>query len=354
MTLYEELCSFEHLYYAFMRARKGKRKQEEIAAFERNLEPELFKLREALLAQQYRPGGYHSFYLTEAKRRLISAAPFPDRVVHHALIGVTEPIFERHFIFDSYANRKGKGTHRALDRCTYYLRRNAYSLQCDIRQFFPSIDHTILKAMLGKLILDKKVRWLADQIIDTGVGVLDEEYEMHWFPGDDPSTGSGQGLFAANRPRGLPIGNLTSQFWANLYLNALDQFVKRELKCRSYIRYVDDFLLFADDKKTLHGWKEAIVEFLASLRLTIHEAAPVRPVSEGLPFLGFILYPNYRRLKPARGYEFRRNLHQKLNAYADGELDAKKLDASIQGWVAHATHGDTWGLRRTVFSGQKL
>lgn len=346
MTLYEELCSFENLYYAFRRARKGKRNQEEIAAFERNLEPALFKLREELLTQRYQPGGYYSFYRTEAKRRLISAAPFPDRVVHHALIGVMEPIFERHFIYDSYANRKKKGTHRALDRCTHFLRRNAYSLQCDVRQFFPSIDHAILKSMLKKLIPDKKVRWLADQIIDTGVGVLDEEYEMHWFPGDD--------LLSANRPRGLPIGNLTSQSWANVYLNALDQFVKRELKCRSYIRYVDDFLLFADDKATLHLWKEAIIDFLAGLRLTIHEATPVRPASEGLPFLGFIVYPAYRRLKPARGYEFRRKFRRKLGLYAKGELEIEKLHASVQGWVAHAAHGDTWGLRRTVLSGQKL
>jgi len=347
MTLYEQLCSFEHLYNAFLRARKGKRKQEEIAAFERNLEPELFDIQGSLLDQSYQPGGYYSFYRTEAKRRLISAAPFRDRVVHHALVGVMEPIFEWRFIFDSYANRKGKGTHRALDRCTYYLRRNAYSLQCDMRQFFPSIDHAILKSMLASVIHDEKLLWLAGQIIDTGVGVLDEEYDMHWFPGDD--------LLSASRPRGLPIGNLTSQFWANAYMNALDQFVKRQLKCRSYVRYVDDILLFAYDKVTLQDWKQAIIEFLGTLRLTIHEeSAPVRPAGEGLPFLGFIVYPDHRRLKPARGYEFRRKFQQKLDAYANGQLEQEKVTLSVQGWVAHAAHGDTWGLRRTVLSGNTL
>jgi len=347
MTLYEQLCSFEHLYNAFLRARKGKRRQEEIAAFERNLEPELFKIQEELLGQIYKPGGYYSFYRTEAKRRLISAAPFRDRVVHHALVGVMEPIIERLFIFDSFANRKGKGTHRALDRCTYSLRRNAYSLQCDVRQFFPSIDHCILKSMLAKVIPDEKVLWLAGQIIDTGVGVLDEEYDMQWFPGDD--------LLSANRPRGLPIGNLTSQFWANVYLNALDQFVKRQLKCRCYIRYVDDFLLFSDDKAALHAWKQAIIEFLATMRLTIHEeAVPVRPASEGLPFLGFIVYPDHRRLKPARGYEFRRKFWQKLEAYSSGKLEREKVTLSVQGWVAHAAHGNTWGLRKKVLSGNIL
>ena len=347
MTLYEQLCSFEHLYNAFLRARKGKRKLEEIAAFERNLEPELFSIRESLLDQNYRPSGYYSFYRTEAKRRLISAAPFRDRVVHHALVGIMEPIFERRFIFDSYANRVGKGTHRALDRCTHFLRRNNYSLQCDVRQFFPSIDHAILKAMLAKVIRSEKVLWLARQSIDTGVGVLDEEYDMQWFPGDN--------LLSANRPRGLPIGNLTSQFWANVYMNALDQFVKRQLKCRSYIRYVDDFLLFADDKAALHAWKQAIIEFLSALRLTIHEeAAPVRPASEGLPFLGFIVYPDHRRLNPARGFEFRRRLRQKLDAYTNGQLEQEKVSLSVQGWVAHAAHGDTWGLRKTVLSGSTL
>jgi hypothetical protein len=137
------------------------------------------------------------------------------------------------------------------------------------------------------------VLWLVDRILENGVGVLDEVYEMHWFPGDD--------LFAANRPRGLPIGNLTSQFWANVYLNPFDQFVKRSLKCRRYLRYVDDFLLFADDKHTLNQWQKAIIDFLAEQRLTIHEnIAQPRPVSEGLPFLGFIVFPDHRRpgLKP--------------------------------------------------------
>ena len=347
MTLYDQLWSFENLYKAFVRARKGKRGQEEIAMFERNLEPELFQIQASLIDNSYRPGGYFSFYRTEAKRRLISAAPFRDRVVHHALVSVMEPLFEQRFIFDSYANRKGKGTHRALDRATHYLRRNTYSLQCDVRQFFPSIDHVILKTMLAKVISDEKVLWLAGQIIDTGVGVLDEEYDMHWFAEDN--------LLSANRPRGLPIGNLTSQFWANVYLNELDQFIKRQLKSHCYLRYVDDILLFENDKTVLHGWRDAIIQFLASLRLTIHEeAAPVRPVNEGLPFLGFILYPDHRRLKPARGIEFRRRFRQKLQACSAGELEREKVTLSVQGWVAHAQHGDTWGLRRAVLSGKSL
>ena len=344
---YQRLCEFENLYMAFKGARRGKRSQENVAGFERNLESELFTLQEQLLAKTYQPGAYRSFYRTEAKRRLISAAPFRDRVVHHALINIIEPIFERRFVFDTYANRKEKGTHRALNRCTKFMRSSRYVLQSDVRQFFPSIDHTILTAQLTKAICNDEVLWLCDQIMATGVGVLDEVYEMCWFPGDD--------LLAACRPRGLPIGNLTSQFWANVYLNPLDQFVKRVLKCRRYIRYVDDFLLFADDKVTLHRWRSEIITFLAGFRLTIHEnTAQVRPVNAGMPFLGFIVYPDHRRLKPARGYDFRRRLNALAAAYKTGEIDHEYMNASVQGWVAHAEHGDTWGLRRAVLSGVVL
>ena len=220
---YHRLCEFENLYRAYKKARRGKRSQENVASFERNLESELFTLQEQLVAKTYHPGAYRSFYRTEAKRRLISAAPFRDRVVHHTLINIIEPIFERRFIFDTYANRKGKGTHRALKRCTKFMRSSRYVLQGDVRQFFPSIDHTVLTGQLGITLRDHDVLWLCDQIIANGVGVLDEVYEMCWFPGDY--------LLAACRPRGLPIGNLTSQFWANVYLNPLDQFVKRILKC---------------------------------------------------------------------------------------------------------------------------
>ena len=345
-SLYQQICEYENLYNAFHRARHGKRHQETVAQFERGLEIELFRLQNELLTKQYRPGQYRSFYLTDSKRRLISAAPFRDRVVHHALVGPTEPLFERRFIFDSYASRKNKGTHRALDRCTRFLRSGGYVLQGDIRQFFPSIDHAILQGELSRLITDPHTLWLADRILETGVGVLDEEYAMVYFSGDN--------LFAQSRPRGLPIGNLTSQFWANVYLNPFDQFVKRQLKCRRYIRYVDDFLLFADDKQTLHHWKNAIIEFLAGLRLTIHAVAPVRPVTEGLPFLGFSLYPNQRRLKPARGYEFQRRLKVNLRAYTAGEIDFEQLTASVKGWAAHAAHGDTYGLRRAVLSQTRL
>jgi RNA-directed DNA polymerase len=338
---YEQICSFENLNRAFLKARRGKRQQETVARFERRLEGELFELQAELLSFTYHPGPYRSFYRTEAKRRLISAAPFRDRVVHHALIGVIEPDFERRFIFDSYANRLGKGTHHALDRCTKFLRTSRYVLPCDVSQFFPSIDHAVLRSQLARFFPLEDVLWLVDRILENGAGVLDEVYQMRWFPGDD--------LFAALRPRGLPLGNLTSQFWANVYLDDLDQFVKRQLGCHRYLRYVDDFLLFADDKTTLNRWRAAIIEFLGSLRLTIHEnTAQPRPVTEGLPFLGFIVYPDHRRLKPSTGYTYRRRLRALLADYHACRATQDQLGASVRGWLAHAAHGDTWGLRQAV------
>ena len=185
-----------------------------------------------------------------------------------------EPIFERTFIADSYANRVGKGTHKALDCAQQFSRRYHYVLQCDIRQYFPSIDHQILFDLLASKIGDPQVLWLCNQILSSGEGVLRDEYEVVYFPGDD--------LLSAARPRGLPIGNLTSQFWANVYLNQLDQFIKRELHCKAYVRYVDDFLLFSDSKRRLWEWKRAVKEKLAELRLALHEAeSTVYPVRCG-------------------------------------------------------------------------
>jgi len=340
-SLYPKIYAFANLYRAFRRARRCKRDRLEVADFEFDLEEKLLRLREELKGCTYRPGPYRSFYIRDSKRRLISAAPFRDRVVHHALVGVIEPLFERRFIGDSYANRVGKGTHRALDRCQQFSRRYRYVLQCDVRQFFPSVDHAILYGQLARVIGDEDVMWLVARILEGGRGVLAGEYEMVWFPGDD--------LLAATRPRGLPIGNLTSQFWANVYLNSLDQFVRRTLRCRAYLRYVDDFLLFADEKTTLHTWRVAVIERLADLRLTLHERrAQVYPVVEGIPFLGFRVFPDHRRLRSDRGHAARRRMQALARRCMAGKADVERLTAAVRGWVAHVAHGDTWGLRRRV------
>lgn len=344
MTFQEQLFSWQNLNLAYANASRGKRGRGATAAFELYLMDNLLELQRELREQTYQPGAYSSFFIHDPKKRLISAAPFRDRVVHHALCNLTEPVFERHFIFDTYANRVGKGTHRAIDRAQAFARQYAYALPCDIRQFFPSIDHAILKPILTRLLPDDSLNWLIERILQSGEDVLAEEYEMVYFPDDDPSTGSGQGLFAANRPRGLPIGNLTSQLWANCFLNPLDHFIKRQLKCKAYLRYVDDFLLFSNDKAQLWEWKQAIIAELARLRLTLHESSALpRPVRVGIPFLGFVVYPEHRLLKRKKGVAYRRKLKHLVSLG-----DSRRIHDSLQGWVNHVRYADTFGLRQAV------
>jgi hypothetical protein len=254
---------------------------------------------------------------------------------------VTEPRFERLFIADSYANRKAKGTHRAVDRLQEFARRYRYVLRADIVQHFASVDHAILLDILCRRIREPDIMRLVETIVDSGRGVLDDEYRTVRFPGDD--------LLAICRPRGLPIGNLTSQFWSNCYMHPFDVFVKRKLGCRAYLRYVDDFALFGNDKREMWAWKAAIVEWLARLRLVIHDSrAQVLPVEAGIPWLGFVIYPTHRLVKARKVRYAHRRLHARLIAYHAGEISFAELDASIQGWINHVGHADTWGLRRHI------
>jgi hypothetical protein len=339
--LYPRICAYDNLLAAFRKARRGKRSRADVAAFECNLDLELIELQEELLSGKYQPGGYRHFNIYEGKPRRISAAPFRDRVVHHALCNIIGPIWEARFIHDSYACREGKGTHAALDRCTAFARRFPYVLQCDIVQFFPSVDHAILHDLLGKHIACLDTMGLIDQIIASGAGIHDAGYEIQWFPSDN--------LLSPLRPRGLPIGNQTSQFWSNVYLHELDLFVKQHLRCPAYLRYCDDFMLFASDKPTLHRWRKEIEAYLVNLRLKIHaDKTSVHPVDIGIPFLGFTVFPDHRRLKRANGVAFQRRYGDMRRRYARRRISMHKVDLSVLGWIAHAAHGDTWRLRKSL------
>ena len=263
--------------------------------------------------------------------------------MHHALCNLIEPIFDASFITHSYANRTGKGTHRAVDQLQHWARRYRYVLRGDVVQHFPSLDHALLRAQLARVIHDAEVLGLTDIILASGAGVLADEYTMVYFPGDD--------LLATCRPRGLPIGNLTSQFWSNVYLHDFDQFVQRELGCGAYLRYVDDFALFSNSKTELRAWKDALITRLARMRLTIHEAqAQVLPTHCGIPWLGFVVYPTHRLLKRRNAVHFTRRLERNLDAYRAGQISFAELDASVQGWINHVRYADTWGLREHLFA----
>lgn len=338
---FECVIDWQNLLSAYQKAARSKRGKQNIADFEKRVADHLVCLQRELSERSYQPGQYVHFMIHDPKQRKISAAPFRDRVVHHAVCNIIEPIFDARFIEDSYANRIGKGTHRAIDQFQDYSRRYQYVLRADIVKHFPSIDHEILLNILQQTIQDEGIRWLMQLIVGSGKGVLDDEYQMVYFPHDD--------LFAVNRSRGLPIGNLTSQFWSNCYLNPFDWFVIRELGCKAYLRYVDDFALFSNSKPELHYWKQQIIRRLQDFRLIIHETeAQVVPVEHGIPWLGFVVYPTHRLLKSRNVVKFSRRIQQRWEDYCYGKITFAEFDASVQGWINHVRYGDTWGLREHV------
>ncbi len=334
------MISFENLHRAAYRTLRGKRSRAEAAGFFGNLEENLLLLQAELEGGEYRPGGYRTFWISDPKARMISAASFRDRVVHHALVQVIEPVFERRFIHHSYACRKGKGNHRALERFVRWARSCRYVLKLDIRKFFPSIDHEILERALRGAIKDRRVLGLCDLIID---GSNPQEPFIAHFPGDDLLT-------PLQRRRGIPIGNLTSQFFANVFLDPLDHFVTERLRVGRYLRYVDDLACFGDDKQVLRGWRAAIAGHLAGSRLRLNEGkSRIRRVGEGIEFLGFVVLPDRLRLGSRSIRRMRRRVRRLREAYANGAIEWPDVSASMQAWNAHAAHGDTWLLRDSVF-----
>jgi len=339
--LFQKICAFENLRSAARKAQRSKRFQTEVAHFNFHLERELYRLQEELQTQTYQPGAYHEFHIYEPKLRKISAAPYRDRVVHHALCNVIEPIFDATFIFDSYACRKGKGTHKAVNRFTEFSRKNAYVLKCDIKKYFPSIDHECLKARFRRKIRDAQTLWLMDLIVESS---NPQEDVQEYFEGDNLLT-------SLTRKRGIPIGNLTSQFFANIYLNGFDHFVKEALQCRHYIRYVDDFVVLDNDKGRLHETKATIAAYLAGLRLKLHpHKCQVFPVRTGTDFLGYQVFPTHRRLRASSVRRARRRLRRLQREYRMGQLSWEAVTHSVHSWLGHVQHADTYGLRQAIFS----
>jgi len=317
MTL-ESISSFEALFAAYRRASKGRKYGASVLVFERSLENNLAQLSRELRDGTYRPGPYRIFIVSDSKKRTICAAPFRDRVVHHAICAAIEPVFDRRFIATSYACQRGKGTHAAARKTQTFLRslRNVmrrsdstgplYCLSCDISKFFANIDHAILRILIHRHVRDKKVFRLIKLVIES-------------YASDDTKT------------KGIPIGNLTSQLFANLYLNELDHFIKETLRVRYYVRYMDDVVIFGTDHAWLVFVKDAIREFLATrLRLSVHpHKVSIRPVLGYVDFLGYrIALRGYRhlrrstvrrflaRLKSERGEEAKREAWRAWNGYA--------------------------------------
>ena len=339
--IWEQVVSLDNLYTAYCKARKGKRRRPDVARFSLGLERHLLVLQQELVTGTYSPGAYRQFTVYERKPRLISVAPFRDRVVHHAVMHILEPLLDKRFIPDTYACRKNKGVHRAVDRYQQLAREYAYVLKLDIRRYFPSIDRTILKQQLARRIKDKAVLALLRRIIDNGP---ETGWPVQFFPGDDL-------VSVSERPRGLPIGNLTSQFFANLYLDEFDHWLKETQRVKGYLRYVDDLYLLDNDKQRLWALRDAVAGKLQEIRLALHaDKTQIYRTTERVDVLGYKVSRYRRWLRNDNGFRFRRRLRHMSHLYQTGDMDWPTLNASVQSWIGHARHAETAGLREAIFS----
>lgn len=325
-NLFEEIVSFKNLLTAAKKAFRGKKDKTRVARFYFDMEKELLRLREELLNKTYKPRPLRKFQIREPKPREIGASDFRDRVVHHALCNVIEPILERSFIHHSYACRIGKGTHRAVKQAQIFSRRHSYFLKCDIRKYFASIDHGILKEMLAGKFKDADLIWLLNTIIDSA-----ESEEVG---------------------KGVPIGSLTSQHFANRYLDKLDHYIKDTMRVKSYLRYMDDFILFGDEKADLHSLHSCIVKFLShELKLELKvKATIIAPVLEGVPFLGFRIFPNVIRLKHENKKRALNTLKSRNRAFKAGKINEEKYAQSLMSITEHLKIGNTYNLRKDIFT----
>lgn len=307
--LFEHFVSFENLYTAYLKARKGCRKNYETAGYDFFMERNILNLRDALIAGTYKPGRFRYFKVKDPKQRTIAVAPFADRVVHHAVVNIMEPVFEPCFIYDSYATRKRKGTHAALKRAQSFVSKNKWFLKIDIQKYFDSIDHGILKELIKRKIKDRRFLQPVFNIIDNG----------------------------GTAAKGLPIGNLTSQFLANVYLNPFDHFIKNKLNERHYLRYMDDFVLFSDDKEHLKNLKHIIVHYLESqLQLQIKpKASFINSRMNGLAFLGARVFPSCIRIHKTSLKRCLNKLDQRMKEYNNQSIKETEYVASLNSIVAH-------------------
>jgi RNA-directed DNA polymerase len=324
---FEHAFSFPRLHQAWQRARRGAGGSTACLAFGFQLEPELLRLEEELLSGRYRPGGYRLFTVREPKPRLIAEAPFRDRVVHHALVAVLEPLWEPGFHPDSYATRKGKGTHRAVRRAQQLLRAHRWYLKSDIRSYFASVDLQVLLRLVAERLRDARTLEMLARVLHS-----------------DP------------RLPGLPIGNLTSQFLANVYLDGFDHWLAEEQCLPALLRYMDDFVLFHDDKAELLALRPRLSEWLREqrgLELKPH-ATRINQRRHGLGFLGTRIFPGTIRLR-------RQNVKRSLGKLArrewelqQGWIEEDALAASAQSLLANLAYWNTATLRKNVFSGKGL
>lgn len=329
-TIFDTITSLENLTLAWNEFKRGKQKRLDVQTFGFSLEDELFKLHHDLLDGQYRHAPYTQFYITDPKLRHIHKAVVRDRVLHQAVFRVLGPIFERSFIFDSYSCRIGKGTHRGVLRLDHFARRlsrnnrhNIFSLKCDIEKFFDSVDHRILFGLFRKKISDHRVLVLVKSLIDS---------------------------YQKGEEKGLPLGNVTSQLFANIYLNELDQYLKHVLGLQYYLRYCDDFVIFADESKQIPVLLSQIRCFLAEhLLLTLHpRKVIVRTYRQGIDFLGYVVRPWSYTLRTRTKKRILRKVAKAKGEFVEGVINQGSFDQSLQSYFGVLSHCKGFKIKEQI------
>jgi RNA-directed DNA polymerase len=315
-NLIEKIADPENLRLAFWKARKGKEQKEEVKAFRKNLEGNLVILRQQILSGKVDVGNYHYFTIYDPKERVICAASFQERVLHHALMNICHQVFENFQIYDSYATRKNKGTYAALHRAETFQKKYAWFLKLDIRKYFDSINHTVLKDLLRRRFKDEKLLLIFDTIIDS--------YETK------------EGM-------GIPIGNLTSQYFANYYLAYADRYLKEDLKIPAFVRYMDDMVLWSNDKSVLLEARRLIANFL-KIRLSLH----LNRSNQGLSFIGYRIFDNYTKLNQRSKQRFKRKMSQYYTQLKTGMWSEEEYQRHIIPLIAFTQHASAYQLRELV------
>lgn len=330
--LFGQIISAENLFLAWEEFKLGKQSKADVIKFEYQLEENIFNLHRELSAGRYRHGPYHAFYITDPKQRLIHKASVQDRVLHHAIFKILNPIFEPSFIANSFSCRVGKGTHKGVRVLADILRKVSrnhtgpcFGLKCDIYKFFASIDHGILLDILKKRIRD-------DRVIELLNGIISSFNTTH------------------KSGKGLPIGNLTSQLFANVYMNELDQFTKHQLKVKYYVRYTDDFVIISNSVDYLNSLLPGIQKFLADdLRLKMHpDKISTRKFSQGVDFLGYVILPHHILLRTKTRRRLERKLSQRAAQYATGIISQESFNQTWQSYKGVLSHANSYKLSQKM------
>ena len=313
----------DNMRLAFWKAQKGKTGNKDVNLFRKNLDRNLIKLRQQVISGDIEVGNYHYFTIYDPKERQICAASFPERVLHHALMNVCHPVFERYQIFDSYACRKGKGTYAALERAHSFQKKYKWYLKLDIRKFFDSINQNVLLKVLERLFKDKK-------LIDAFVKIIDS--------------------YQVTSDHGIPIGNLTSQYFANHLLAFADHFVKEKLQVPGYVRYMDDMVLWHSDKSKLLEAGRIFETFIKEELKLVLKPFCLNRVDKGLPFLGYLVFPSKTLLAKRSRIRYASKLKKYCNHLETGDWSQEIFQQHIQPLVAFTEHGNGKGFRKKILS----